>query len=64
MDLVYGNSFRCFVTSVEVSVAFIEFYFSLGSLLISLESYLGSSVIEFIMKIKYMTLTSTTKRSS
>ena len=42
---------------------FIEFDFSLGDLMISWESYLGSSVIVFIMRIKYMSLKSTAKIS-
>ena len=63
MDLVYGNGFRCFVTSVKVWVVFTMFDFALGSLMISWKSYLGSSVIVCIMKIKYMTLASVAKRS-
>lgn len=42
---------------------FTEFHFTLGFLMMIWESYLGYSVIKFIMNTKYMTLTSTTKRS-
>ena len=42
---------------------FIVFDFALGGLMISWDSYFGSSVIVFFMKIKYMTLTYATKES-
>ena len=63
MYLVYGIDVGYFVTSVKVWVAFTEFDFYLGCFMISLESYLGSSVIVLILKIKYMTLTYAAKKS-
>ena len=63
MYLVYGIDVGYFVTSVKVWVAFTEFNFYLGCFMISWESYLGSSVIVFILKIKYMTLTFAAKKS-
>ena len=63
VNIVYKNDVGCFVTSVKAWLMFTEFNFALGGLIISLESYLKSSVIVFIMKIKYMTLTSTRKKS-
>ena len=60
MYLAYGNGFRCFVTLVEVWFVFTELVFALAGLMMSWESYL---LVEFILKMKYMTLTFVAKSS-
>ena len=63
MFLMYRNDVKCFFTSVKVCVVFDKFNFAMGCLMISWESYLGSSMITFFMKMKCMTLSSATKKS-